>query len=134
VREIFPVPVKQNGSSHAFAVDEGVRIPPSKEKMSQLKPSFQEDGVVTAGNSSQIKRRRRGGPGHDRGKGQGAGAKAAGADPGAGDRRLGATSADRCPDSSPRFLSTAGAAIGLGHHRGQLRADDRLRQDPRPRL
>src|SRR5437588_7021417 len=35
-REIFPVSVKQNGSSHAFAVDEGVRIPPSKEKMSQL--------------------------------------------------------------------------------------------------
>src|SRR3982075_1409720 len=53
-REIFPVPVKQNGSSQDFAVDEGVRIPPSKEKMSQLKPSFQEDGVVTAGNSSQI--------------------------------------------------------------------------------
>src|SRR3981081_1039769 len=53
-REIFPVPGKQNGSSHEFAVDEGVRIPPSREKMSQLKPSFQEDGVVTAGNSSQI--------------------------------------------------------------------------------
>jgi acetyl-CoA acyltransferase len=54
-REIFPVQVKQNGSSYAFAVDEGVRIPPSREKMAQLKPSFQEDGgVVTAGNSSQI--------------------------------------------------------------------------------
>ena len=53
-REIFAVAVKQNGSSREFAVDEGVRMPPSKEKMSQLKPSFQEDGVVTAGNSSQI--------------------------------------------------------------------------------
>src|SRR6202011_417620 len=53
-REIFPVQVKQNGSSYEFAVDEGVRIPPSREKMAQLKPSFQEDGVVTAGNSSQI--------------------------------------------------------------------------------
>ncbi len=53
-REIFPVEVKQNGSSYEFAVDEGVRIPPSREKMAQLKPSFQEDGVVTAANSSQI--------------------------------------------------------------------------------
>jgi acetyl-CoA acetyltransferase family protein len=53
-REIFPVQVKQNGTSYEFAVDEGVRIPPSREKMAQLKPSFQEDGVVTAGNSSQI--------------------------------------------------------------------------------
>jgi acetyl-CoA acetyltransferase family protein len=53
-REIFPVQVKQNGSGYEFAVDEGVRIPPSREKMAQLKPSFQDDGVVTAGNSSQI--------------------------------------------------------------------------------
>ncbi len=53
-REIFPVKVKQNGSGYEFAVDEGVRIPPSREKMAQLKPSFQDDGVVTAGNSSQI--------------------------------------------------------------------------------
>src|SRR5437588_6350258 len=53
-REIFPVAVKQNGSTYEFAVDEGVRIPPSREKMAQLKPSFQDDGVVTAGNSSQI--------------------------------------------------------------------------------
>src|SRR5207245_4794029 len=56
-REIFPVEVKQNGSSSEFAVDEGVRIPPSREKMAQLKPSFQDDGVVTAGNSSQIRHR-----------------------------------------------------------------------------
>jgi acetyl-CoA acetyltransferase family protein len=54
-REIFPVQVRQNGSSYEFSVDEGVRIPPSREKMAQLKPSFQPDGgVVTAGNSSQI--------------------------------------------------------------------------------
>src|SRR6202165_3478950 len=54
-REIFPVQVKQNGTSYEFAVDEGVRIPPSHEKMAQLKTSFQDDGVVTAGNSSQIR-------------------------------------------------------------------------------
>ena len=53
-REIFPVEVKQNGTSYVADLDEGVRIPPSREKMAQLKPSFQEDGVVTAGNSSQI--------------------------------------------------------------------------------
>src|SRR3989454_9074017 len=53
-REIFPIEVKSNGTSYRFETDEGVRIPPSREKMAQLKPSFQEDGVVTAGNSSQI--------------------------------------------------------------------------------
>ena len=54
IREIFPVDVKQNGTSYQVDTDEGVRIPPSRDKMAQLKPSFQEDGVVTAGNSSQI--------------------------------------------------------------------------------
>ena len=34
--------------------DEGVRIPTDREKMRQLKPVFKQDGVVTAGNSSQI--------------------------------------------------------------------------------
>src|SRR5260370_18823432 len=62
-REIFPVQVKQNGTGYEFAVDEGVRIPPSREKMAQLKPSFQDDGgVVTAGNSSQISDRAAAGP------------------------------------------------------------------------
>jgi acetyl-CoA acyltransferase len=36
------------------AVDEGVRRDTSPEKLASLKPAFQEDGVVTAGNSSQI--------------------------------------------------------------------------------
>ncbi len=53
-REIFPIEVTQNGTSYVANLDEGVRIPPSREKMAQLKPSFQEDGVVTPGNSSQI--------------------------------------------------------------------------------
>src|SRR5438067_3008384 len=39
-REIFGVEVKQNGTSYRFDTDEGVRIPPSREKMGQLKPSF----------------------------------------------------------------------------------------------
>jgi len=35
-------------------IDEGVRMPPDREKMRQLPPVFKPDGVVTAGNSSQI--------------------------------------------------------------------------------
>src|SRR5947209_10761373 len=37
--QIFPVEVKQNGSSYSFETDEGVRIPPSREKLAELKPS-----------------------------------------------------------------------------------------------
>lgn len=37
-----------------FKVDQGVRRPPDREKMAALKPVFKEDGVITAGNSSQI--------------------------------------------------------------------------------
>ncbi|HWC35580.1 MAG TPA: acetyl-CoA C-acyltransferase [Mycobacteriales bacterium] len=35
-------------------VDEGVRRGGTLEKMGELKPAFKEDGVITAGNSSQI--------------------------------------------------------------------------------
>lgn len=34
--------------------DEGVRMPPDRQKMATLKPVFKEDGVITAANSSQI--------------------------------------------------------------------------------
>ncbi len=34
--------------------DEGVRMPPDRQKMAALKPAFKEDGCITAGNSSQI--------------------------------------------------------------------------------
>jgi acetyl-CoA acyltransferase len=34
--------------------DEGVRMPPNREKMAALKTVFKQDGVITAGNSSQI--------------------------------------------------------------------------------
>ncbi len=37
-----------------FAVDQGVRRPPDRQKMAALKPVFKEDGVITAGNASQI--------------------------------------------------------------------------------
>jgi len=35
-------------------IDEGVRMPPDRVKIAGLKPVFKPDGVVTAGNSSQI--------------------------------------------------------------------------------
>ncbi len=37
-----------------FTIDQGVRRPPDREKMRALKPVFKEDGIVTAGNSSQV--------------------------------------------------------------------------------
>jgi acetyl-CoA acyltransferase len=36
------------------SIDEGVRMPPDREKMAALKPVFKADGVITAGNASQI--------------------------------------------------------------------------------
>ena len=35
-------------------IDEGVRMPPNREKMASLQPVFKLDGVVTAANASQI--------------------------------------------------------------------------------
>ena len=35
-------------------VDEGVRMPPDRQKMAMLKPAFKPEGVTTAGNASQI--------------------------------------------------------------------------------
>jgi acetyl-CoA C-acetyltransferase len=37
-----------------FEIDQGVRMPPDREKIGSLKPVFKEDGVITAGNASQI--------------------------------------------------------------------------------
>ncbi len=47
------VPVALEGGE-AFSVDEAPRRDTSVEKLAALKPAFLEDGVVTAGNSSQI--------------------------------------------------------------------------------
>ena len=52
--EILPVPIEtENGPSH-MTRDEGIRANTTLEKMATLKPAFKPDGVVTAGNSSQI--------------------------------------------------------------------------------
>ncbi len=50
-REIAPITLP-DGS--VFDTDEGVRVPVNWEKLASLVPSFKPDGVVTAGNSSQI--------------------------------------------------------------------------------
>jgi acetyl-CoA acetyltransferase family protein len=49
--QILPVRLS-NGD--VFKVDQGVRIPPDREKMRTLKTVFKADGVVTAANASQI--------------------------------------------------------------------------------
>lgn len=49
--EIVPVPLK---SGSLFTEDEGIKPGTSVSLLSQLRPSFQKDGTVTAGNSSSI--------------------------------------------------------------------------------
>ncbi len=52
--EIIPVEVPDDGNTRVVTIDEGIRFDTSLEKMLTLKPAFKEDGVITAGNSSQI--------------------------------------------------------------------------------
>lgn len=49
--QILPV---QRPDSRLVTVDEGVRMPPDRQKMAGLKTIFKENGVVTAGNASQV--------------------------------------------------------------------------------
>ncbi len=53
-REILPITVTVDGQQVAFSTDEGIRPTTNLEALAGLKPAFQEDGVITAGNSSQI--------------------------------------------------------------------------------
>jgi acetyl-CoA acyltransferase len=54
-KEIVPLDITHtDGSSETIATDEGVRADTSLEKLGSLKPAFKPDGVITAGNSSQI--------------------------------------------------------------------------------
>jgi acetyl-CoA acetyltransferase family protein len=53
--EIVPVEIRrEDGSRDAITSDEGVRADATIEKLASLKPAFKADGVITAGNSSQI--------------------------------------------------------------------------------
>jgi acetyl-CoA acetyltransferase family protein len=57
--EIVPMTVPLPGSAdddarRTVTIDEGIRFDASLEQMATLKPAFKEDGVITAGNASQI--------------------------------------------------------------------------------
>ena len=53
--EILPIEVQtDDGQTEMFTRDQGIRPSTSMEKLAALQPVFKPDGVVTAGNSSQI--------------------------------------------------------------------------------
>ncbi len=53
--QIVPVEVKnEDGTTSMFDQDEGIRTDTNLEKLASLKPAFKPDGLITAGNSSQI--------------------------------------------------------------------------------
>jgi acetyl-CoA acyltransferase len=51
---LVPVPIVVDGRSRAMAADEGIRSETTADRLAALKPAFKSDGMVTAGNSSQI--------------------------------------------------------------------------------
>jgi acetyl-CoA acyltransferase len=54
-REIVPIDVTlPDGATETLTIDEGIRFEPDLVKMGKLQPAFKPDGVITAGNSSQI--------------------------------------------------------------------------------
>lgn len=53
-REIMPVMIKSKKETIEFRTDEGVRADSTVEGLAKLRPAFQEGGIVTAGNASQI--------------------------------------------------------------------------------
>jgi acetyl-CoA C-acetyltransferase len=53
--EIIPIEIPQKRADPIiFDKDEGIRYDSTPEQMNKLKPFFREDGVVTAGNASQL--------------------------------------------------------------------------------
>ncbi len=50
-QQILPI---ERPDGRLVTVDEGVRLEPDREAMAQLRPAFKPDGVITAGNASQI--------------------------------------------------------------------------------
>jgi acetyl-CoA acetyltransferase family protein len=53
-REIVPILATNEEGEELVSADEGIRPDSSMEKLGSLKPAFKPDGVITAGNSSQI--------------------------------------------------------------------------------
>jgi acetyl-CoA acyltransferase len=53
--EIVPVPIPtEDGATATMTRDDGIRTDTSMDKLAALAPAFMADGLVTAGNSSQI--------------------------------------------------------------------------------
>ena len=52
--QIVPVTVKGESGEEVVSRDEGIRWDTTLEKLASLQPAFKVDGLVTAGNSSQI--------------------------------------------------------------------------------
>jgi len=53
-RRLLPVQIKSKKEVVEFRLDEGVRPETTMESLAKLRPAFKADGVVTAGNASQI--------------------------------------------------------------------------------
>lgn len=53
-KEIIPITILSNNKKTVFCKDEGIREDTSIEALRKLKPIFRNDGIVTAGNSSQL--------------------------------------------------------------------------------
>ncbi len=53
-REIAPFVVGENGESQVVSQDQGIRPSTTVATLAQLQPSFRSDGILHAGNSSQI--------------------------------------------------------------------------------
>ncbi|MGB9752580.1 MAG: acetyl-CoA C-acyltransferase [Roseiflexus castenholzii] len=52
--QIVPIEIKVKGGTQLFDADESVRPDTTLEKLAKLRPVFQKDGTVTAGNASSI--------------------------------------------------------------------------------
>lgn len=53
-KEIVPVTIHSKKGDTIFSKDEGIRPDTTMETLGKLKPVFKKDGIVTAGNSSQL--------------------------------------------------------------------------------
>ena len=53
-REIAPVVIGENGEAVVVSQDQGIRPTTTVDSLAQLPPSFRSDGILHAGNSSQI--------------------------------------------------------------------------------
>jgi acetyl-CoA C-acetyltransferase len=52
--EIVPVEAEREGQKEALTIDECIREDSTIERLSRLRPAFAPDGILTAGNSSQL--------------------------------------------------------------------------------